>query len=83
MCIMLVYAHVFVYCRQDNGVMLTSDNRVSCLIGPSDASPDVTRLSGIYCIYLRQVETNRLTKLTLQLARNDCNKKTLRILSWY
>ena len=49
MCTMLVYAHVFVYCRQDNDVMLTSDNRVSRLIGPSDASPDVTRLSGIYC----------------------------------
>ena len=68
MCAMLVYVHVFVYCRQDNDVMLTSDNRVSRLIGPSDASPNVTRLSGIYCIYLRQVETDRLTKLTLQLA---------------
>ena len=81
MCTMLVYAHLFVYCRQDNGVRLTLDNRVSRLIGPSDASPDVTRLSEIYCIYLRQVETNRLTKLTLQLTRTDCNKKTLCTLS--
>ena len=32
-------------------------------------------------IYLRQVETNRLTKLTVQLTRTDCNKKTLRTLS--
>ena len=48
---MLVYAHVFVYCRQDNDIMLASYNRVSRLIGPSDASPNVTRLSGIYCIF--------------------------------
>ena len=27
----------------------TSDNRVSHLIGPNGARPDVTRLSGIYC----------------------------------
>ena len=27
----------------------TSDNRVSRLIGPNDAYPDVIRLSGIYC----------------------------------
>ena len=50
MCTMLVYADVFVYCHQDNDVMLTSDNRISRLIGLSDASPDVTRLSRIYCI---------------------------------
>ena len=50
MCTMLVYAHVFVYCRQDNDVMLTSDNPVSRLIGPNGACPDVTQLSGIYCI---------------------------------
>ena len=50
MCTILVYALVFAYCRQDNDVMLTSDNRISRLIGPSDASPDVTRLSGIYCM---------------------------------
>ena len=28
----------------------TSDNRVSRLIGPNGAYPDVARLSGIYCI---------------------------------
>ena len=38
-----------VYCRQGNDIVLTSDNQVSRLIGPSDASPGVTRLSGIYC----------------------------------
>ena len=53
MCTILVYAHVFVYCRQDNDVMLTSDNRVSRLSGPNGACPDVTRLSGIYCIMKR------------------------------
>ena len=30
--------------------MLTSDNRASRLIGPKGAYPDVTQLSGIYCI---------------------------------
>ena len=28
----------------------TSDNRVRRLIGPNGACPDVTRLSGIYCV---------------------------------
>ena len=28
----------------------TSDNRVSRLIGPNGAYPDVARLSGMYCI---------------------------------
>ena len=54
MCTMLVYAHVFVYCCQDNDVMLTSDNRASRLMGPNGACPDVTRLSGIYCIQINQ-----------------------------
>ena len=61
MCTMLVYAHVFVYCRQDNDVMLTSDNRVSRLIGPNGACPDVTRLSGIYCISKSNHDTKKLT----------------------
>ena len=30
----------------------TSDNRLSRLIGPNGAYPDVTRLSGIYCIVI-------------------------------
>ena len=33
----------------------TSDNRVSRLIGPNGAYPDVTRLSGIYCISIVSV----------------------------
>ena len=36
----------------------TSDNRVSRLIGPNGAYPDVARLSGIYCNEF--VRTNRL-----------------------
>ena len=55
-----------------HGYYKTSDNRVSRLIGPNGAYPDVTRSNGIYCTTVLSISTSEsvvtelLVKLPLQ-----------------
>ena len=67
---------MFAYCSYDNDAMLTSANRVRRLIGPNGACPNVTRLSGIYCILISQIDivifsTSLLVSVSLLLVSGN------------
>ena len=61
-----------------HGYCKTSDNRVSRLIGPNGACPDVTQLSGIYCIRIMEedliLKLRNFSKLSFQSKSNILEK---------